>query len=225
MKFLPFFLLMFIAVSGFGQETTVKGIVTAYNKFPLKNVTVTAKKTKDVAQTNEKGEFELKVAANDMLSFKAEGFRSSNRKVSDSDKPVKVNMVFLGGRKNETIAVGYGYISRENLTYGIDHYSNENNNYTQFNNMYDLITQNFPGVTIIYEGGQRQFLIRGTKSLMGSNAALLVVDGVVVNDLDFLSPYDVANINILKDSSAAIYGSRGANGVILIETKRGPALN
>lgn len=225
MKVIPFILIMFTGFSGYAQLTPVNGAVTAYNNFPLKNVTVTAKKSKMAVQTNEKGEFELMVNDKDVLTFKADGFKPVTKKIDDPAKSMKVNLIFLGGKKNQEIAVGYGYISRENLTYGINHYSNENNNYTMYNNMYDLILQNFPGVSIIYENGQRQFLIRGMKSLMGSNAALLVVDGVVVTDLDFISPYDVATINILKDSSAAIYGSRGANGVILIETKRGPKLN
>jgi len=225
MKAIPFILVMLVAAGAHAQLTPFSGVVTAYNKFPLKNVTVSAKKSKMAVTTNEKGEYEILVNEKDVLTFKAEGFKTFSRKIDDSGKTMNVNMVFLGGKKNEEIAVGYGYISKENLTYGIDHFANENNNYGLYNNLYDLIVQNFPGVSIIYENGQRQFLIRGMKSLMGSNAALLVVDGMVVNDLDFISPYDVATINILKDSAAAIYGSRGANGVILIETKRGPRSN
>ena len=85
--------------------------------------------------------------------------------------------------------------------------------------MYDLILNSSSSITLI----NGDFIIRGPGSLQGSSAALIVIDGIDVNksQLSSLSPYDVKSIDILKGSSASIYGSRGANGVVLITTKRG----
>lgn len=87
--------------------------------------------------------------------------------------------------------------------------------------MFDLIQGQFPGVTV--EGNSS--VVRGTKTIYGteSDAALLLVDGMIVSTQDFsvLSPSDVQSVDVLKDGSSSIYGSRGANGVVLVETKKG----
>ena len=87
--------------------------------------------------------------------------------------------------------------------------------------MFDLIQGQFPGV--IVEGNQ--IIVRGSKTIYGteSDAALLVVDGMIVSTQDFanLSPLDVQSVDVLKDGSSSVYGSRGANGVVLVETKKG----
>lgn len=215
-------LLTFLTTSLFcvGQEHTVRGVVTAYNHFPLENVSVSAKKSKAVATTNEQGEFEIKVDTKDVVIIEAHGFKSFRKKIRDYSENLNVNLVFKEREKDVAVAVGYGYISEKNLTYAINHYSDENNDFGRYSSIYELVTSLSPGVTIIYENGGPQFQIRGKKSLLGSNAALIIVDGMPMEDISFLSTWDVAHIEILKDASASVYGSRGANGVILIETKR-----
>ena len=85
--------------------------------------------------------------------------------------------------------------------------------------MFELIRGRFPSVQVI----NNEIIIRGQNSLFGSNAALVIIDGSSVESsaLYSISPNDVKSINIIKDSGAAIYGARGANGVVIIETKTG----
>ncbi|MCA1758579.1 MAG: TonB-dependent receptor plug domain-containing protein, partial [Bacteroidales bacterium] len=93
--------------------------------------------------------------------------------------------------------------------------------FSLYTNLYDLIQGQFPGVSV--EGNK--IVVRGTKTIYGfeSDAALLVVDGIIVSSSDFatISPQDVQSVDVLKDGSSSIYGSRGANGVVLVETKKG----
>jgi TonB-dependent SusC/RagA subfamily outer membrane receptor len=91
--------------------------------------------------------------------------------------------------------------------------------FSQYSNIYELIKGRFAGVQVV----NGEIIIRGINSINSSSAALIVVDGVPVDGsaLNSIPPVQVKSINVIKDGSSAIYGSRGANGVVLIETKRG----
>lgn len=89
----------------------------------------------------------------------------------------------------------------------------ENNEYCLYNNVFDIISGRFAGVDV--QNGA--VIIRGSRSFLGSNEALYVVDGTTVNSIDWITPCETKSISILKDASAATYGSRGANGVVLID--------
>lgn len=224
MKYILIFLIMLLPVWLKAQNQTITGTVTAFQQYPLEKVLVTSKKSKQQVTTNEKGEFQIEVAAKDQLKFEAQGFAPYQLKISANQedlKPIKANMVFLNRSDDYNVAIGYGHIAKDNLTYAIDHLMVENNDYSRYHDIYELIQVKSPGVRVMYEGGKRIFVIRGVNSINSSLAALVVVDGMVVNDLDFISVHDVATIQVLKDGSAAIYGSRGANGVIMVNTKRG----
>ncbi len=224
MKHFLIIILVYLPIWLTAQSHTVSGTVTAFHQFPLENVLITSTKNKQQVTTNEKGEFQIEVAAKDMLKFEAQGFAPYQVKISTKTedlKPIKANMVFLNRSDDYKIAVGYGHIAKDNLTYAIDHLMVENNDYSRYHDIYELIQVKTPGVRVMFEGGKRIFVIRGVNSINSSIAALVVVDGMVVNDLDFISVHDVATIQVLKDGSAAIYGSRGANGVIMVNTKRG----
>lgn len=86
--------------------------------------------------------------------------------------------------------------------------------------MFSLIRGRFPGVQIgTGSSGGEAIFIRGQKSMTGNNEAVYVVDGIRVADVSFVNPCEMSSIDILKDGGAAIYGSQGANGVVVIETK------
>ncbi len=131
---------------------------------------------------------------------------------------VLVNLKLKPGVKNREIAIGYGYVrDADKLTAAVS-LNNNDLDFSQYTNLYDIIQGRFPGVQIV----NGEIHIRGTHSLLGSSAALIVVDGVQADNsvLTTLPPIQVKSINILKGSGAAIYGSRGANGVVIIETKK-----
>lgn len=214
--------LLIVHLTAFSQDNMIKGTVTAFNKFPLENVSVIAKKTKQQVLTDSKGEFQISIDKNDILQFEAHGFEPAKVKINKTTtKTIKTNLVYTNKPEDIEIAVGYGHIKKEDLTYAISHLMVENNDYSRYNNIYDLIQSKVAGITVMQENGQNIFVIRGVNSINSSNAALLVVDGIVVSSLDFLNVYDIASIEVMKDGSAAIYGSRGANGVIIVNTKRG----
>lgn len=117
----------------------------------------------------------------------------------------------------EIVEIGFGKISKDELVGSVSTVNKDKSDNRVYKDIYEMIVGEVPGVFV--EGGNIR--IRGSSSLIGSNDPLLVVDGIQVMSLSNVSPNDVESINILKGSSAAIYGSRGANGVIIIKTKRG----
>jgi len=127
-----------------------------------------------------------------------------------------VNLIFVDSEKNREIAIGYGYVNEKDLQYAVSNLQQENNEYCYYSNVFELIRGRFAGVTV--DNGA--VIIRGNNSLLASNDALYVVDGIVVSSIDWIVPCDIQSISIIKDGSAAIYGSRGSNGVVMIETKR-----
>jgi TonB-dependent SusC/RagA subfamily outer membrane receptor len=223
MKNILIVLFFFGPVISMAQGQAIRGTVTAFNQFPLENVVIKSKKNKTQTTTNENGEFLINMTKKDVLKFEAKGFEPLQLRINPSEtiKPLKTNLVYRNRPSDYEIAVGYGHMRKEDLTYAISHLLVDNNDHTRYNNIYDLIQSKVAGVQIMQEGGQKIFVVRGQNSFSSSNAALLVVDGNVVNNVDFLNVYDIATIQVLKDGSAAIYGSRGANGVIIITTKRG----
>lgn len=117
----------------------------------------------------------------------------------------------------EIVEIGFGRISKDELVGSVSTVKNDKSNKRVYRDIYEMIVGEVPGVFV--EGGSIR--IRGNSSLNGSNDPMLVVDGSQVSSISNISPNDVESINILKGSSSAIYGSRGANGVIMIKTKRG----
>ncbi len=128
------------------------------------------------------------------------------------------NNLELAGRY---VNVGYGYVDSKSLLNAVSSLNKNDIDFSVYTSMFDLIQGQFPGV--IVEGNQ--IIVRGSKTIYGteSDAALLVVDGMIVSTQDFanLSPLDVQSVDVLKDGSSSVYGSRGANGVVLVETKKG----
>ncbi|HSO86675.1 MAG TPA: TonB-dependent receptor plug domain-containing protein [Draconibacterium sp.] len=137
-----------------------------------------------------------------------------------------VNLKLKKGDENMKLAgryvnVGYGCVDAKSLLNSVASLKNSDIDFSVYTNMFDLIQGQFPGVAV--EGNK--VIIRGNKTYYGSeaNAALLVVDGAFVSPEDFatISPLDVQSVDVLKDGSSSIYGSRGANGVVIVETKKG----
>ncbi len=209
-----------------GQSKVVRGKVTTLNDLRVGNIDVKAKKAKSWVKTDSVGEFFIVCHDNDILIFKGKVFKSNRVKIKPSTTDsLTVKLQFINTPKNKEIAIGYGYVTERQMTSAVSYLENNNEDFCKYTSIYELIRGRFPGVQVIGTSGEPEVQIRGQNSINASNCALYVVDGMVVNSLSNLSPCQVRTINVVKDGSSAIYGSRGANGVVIIETIRGPKVN
>jgi len=203
----------------YGQEKIVQGQITTFDSIPLYNASIKVKSTKEVVLSDTLGVFTVYCDPDDKLKIKARGFSSQTVKIKGEIKYVFVNMKLKSGPQNRELAVGYGHVREIDKLDAISSLSSKDLDFSSYNNIYDLIRGRFSGVQI--KGNE--IIIRGQGSLYGSNAALLIVDGMPVNEgyFESIHPNEIKSINVIKGPSASIYGARGANGVVIVETKRG----
>jgi TonB-dependent SusC/RagA subfamily outer membrane receptor len=138
-----------------------------------------------------------------------------------SPDTLRINLVFMDSKKNRDIAIGYGHMKKEDLTSAAENMQQENNEYCSYTNIYELLKGKFPGVTVDGASGSYRVFVRGSQSINSSDEVLFVVDGSSGANVDGLNPCNIKSISVIKDGTTAIYGTRGSNGVILVETKRG----
>ena len=213
--------LLFIAATSISQTRVVQGVLTAYNNYPLANIEVMAKKSKSSTISDSLGNFSIVCNEKDQIKIKAETFKAVSRKIDKHTDTLRINLIFMDSKKNRDVAVGYGYMKEEDLTFAAEHMQQENNEYCSYTNIYELIVGRFAGVTVTGTAGSYKVLIRGAQSFNASNEPLFVVDGAPAMDVSGISPCNVSSIDVIKDGMSSIYGVRGANGVILIETMQG----
>jgi TonB-dependent SusC/RagA subfamily outer membrane receptor len=115
----------------------------------------------------------------------------------------------------EGVNIGYGYVKKKNLTIDISYIDGTNKKYASYSSIYDMIQREVSGVKV--SGGS--IIIQNSMNMFGRVGPLLIVDGVYVNSIDHIAPASVESIAVLKGTSAAIYGSRGFGGAIVIKTK------
>ncbi len=115
------------------------------------------------------------------------------------------------------VNIGYGTAKKSDLSSAVSSLKVDGNVISSYSNIYDYLQGRVPGVQVTSD---HRILIRGISSINSPTDPLLILDGVEVSDLSGVNPNDIQSVDVLKDGSAAIYGSRGANGVILITTKR-----
>ena len=128
------------------------------------------------------------------------------------------NQLPVASPLDEEVNVGYGTMSRKDVTYSVDKVKVDERVVSTYSNISDYLRGRVAGV-IVNPNGTIQ--IRGVNSINSATEALILVDGAPYNDINSLNPNDIQSVEVLKDASAAIYGSRGANGVVLITTKKG----
>lgn len=212
-------IVVFTALNIQAQDKIIHGIVTTFDSIPLIGAEVKVKSTKQTVLTDTLGRFSVGVEDEDKLKISAEGFYNQKVKLKDNTKFAAVNIKLKPGEKNREIAIGYGYVSDREKLNAAAMLDNSDVDFSQYSTIYELIRGRFAGVQL--QNGE--VIIRGQNSINSSSAALIVVDGVPVSGdvLTTIPPVQVKSINVIKDGSSAIYGSRGANGVLIIETKRG----
>lgn len=202
----------------------VSGRVVNERGEPLQGVTVTEKGTQNATVTDANGNYSINVGYNAVLEFTYVGYVSKEIPAASSD----ASNVIMGANvkdMNEVVVVAYGTQSRRNITGGVEQIKAASLEGKPNVNLVQSLQGTAPSLIIqqkSYEPGQGPNInIRGVNSLTG-NSPLVVIDGVSGGNLDFINPQDIESISILKDAGAAsMYGSRSANGVILVTTKKG----
>lgn len=213
-------LLCLMTLGSNAQQHFINGIVTTFDSIAVIGADVKVKSSKQIVQTDTLGRFAIAVGASDKLKISAKGFNSQNVTINEKTKLVAVNLKLKSGPKAREYAIGYGYVKDVDRLNAIAQITNDDINFSNYSNMYELIRGRFAGVQVQNNG---EIIIRGQNSLMYSSSALIIVDGMQVDNsiLSTLVPAHIKSVNIIKDAGAAIYGARGANGVVIIETKRG----
>lgn len=210
--------LILVSFCTMAQTRVVYGKLTAFKSFPIQNVEVKSKKAKATTSSDSLGVFAIVCLEKDVIQIRPKAFQSVNKSVKGETDTLEINLVFIDSKKNREIAVGYGYLSEENLTYAVDHLEAENNNFCSYTTIFDLIRAQFSGVTV---SDNAVYIMGGNTSFTpGASEALFVVNGHATSAIDWISPCEIATIDILKGSNAAIYGTMGGNGVILITTRK-----
>lgn len=136
--------------------------------------------------------------------------------------PDQQKFPLLSSKPTTLVSVGYGYLDHKKVTGSVSSLNSIAVQGTYYSNLAEYIQGRIPGVTITGGPGNYSINIRGQSSFYMSNEPLIMVNGVetsVHTALNLISPNDVVSVNVIKDGTAAIYGMRGANGVILIQTK------
>ncbi|MDI9337778.1 MAG: SusC/RagA family TonB-linked outer membrane protein [Alphaproteobacteria bacterium] len=240
------------AFSAQAQNKKISGtVIDQKSGKPLAGATVKAKGTKNtVTVTDEEGKFSLSVNNNaNRLEVSYTGFEDADFEYGNSLKDIRIELSPLTSELDNVVVVGYGTKKTKDLTGSISSIGQKQFNKGVIPSVDNLFQGRVSGVSVTSNSGEPgsafNINIRGANSIRSNNNPLFVVDGVPLsgdgnlnsnvfaegsstsrNPLSFINPNDIENITFLKDaSSAAIYGSRGANGVILITTKGGKGAN
>jgi TonB-linked SusC/RagA family outer membrane protein len=210
----------------YGQNLTVTGNVKDDSGGALPGVSVLVKGTKTGTITNTDGDFSINTAAGTVLTFSFVGYETKEVKVTDAEK-LNISLSANANVLNDVVVVGYSSQKKSSVTNAITKVTAKEISASPSAHLGAGLAGRIAGVTISARGGepgaeQVEVFIRG-KSTTGDANPLYVIDGIVrdYSGFSYLNPNEIESISILKDASAAIYGARAANGVILITTKRG----
>ncbi len=243
--------MLFAAQMAFGQTRTITGKVTDANREPLAGVNVVVKGTQKGTMTNADGSFTLTVPdGKSEIEASFIGFTTQTITLGTSNS-VSILLEDEMSDLDEVVVVGYGTMRKSDLTGSVKAISSDDFKVGSNLNSQQLMQGQFAGVNITMNsgkpGGTSSIRVRGGNSITAANDPLYVVDGIPLNynsagnklkissdvqtdvfdmegddPLSMIDPDDIESINVLKDASAtAIYGSRGANGVIIVTTKKG----
>lgn len=212
------------------QQKSITGKVTDSFGDSLPGVTVLVMGTQNSTMTDGEGHYALlNVPANATLQFSFIGMKSQEVAVADR---TTVNVVLAGQSiemEEAVVAVGYGVQKKVNVIGSISTLSSEEITATPTTNVSSALSGRMPGLFVTQSSGRpgadnASLKIRGTATIAnasGNTDVLVVVDGIPGRDLNSIEPGDIESLSVLKDASAGIYGSRAANGVILVTTKKG----
>lgn len=218
--------LLAFSITATAQPVTVRGkIIEAGTNEPLPGVNVVVKGTTTGTITDFNGNYTLTVpSASSTLVFSFIGFTSQEMVVGNrSEINISLQPETIG--IDEVVAIGYGTVRKRDITGSVASVSGDAIQAIPVATAAEALTGKLPGVQISATEGspdaEIMIRVRGGGSITGDNTPLLIVDGFPVESISMIAPSDIESIDVLKDaSSTAIYGSRGANGVIIVTTKR-----
>lgn len=208
------------------QRTTVNGKVTDGNDMPLVGVNVIVKGTGTGTMTDLRGTYSIAdVAPGSILVFSYVGFVSQEVALTNG---TRVDVVLQEDVEalDEVVIIGYGSLEKSKITSAITNVKPEDFNRGNINNPAQLLQGKVPGLNIVVPqgnpNGTYNIRLRGLSTIGANTQPLIIIDGVIGSDLNSIDPNDIESIDILKDGgAAAIYGTRGSSGVIIIKTKTG----
>ena len=221
---LTLFLALVVQIS-FAQQITISGKVTD-GTGPLPGVSVVIKGTTNGTETDFDGKYSITASSGDILIFRYLGYLSINKTIESSNL-IDVSMKEDANILDEIVIVGYGTTTKKSFTGTASVVSSENIDAKAVSNVAQALIGEVSGVSVTRTDGRpgssATIRIRGFASIQGNSAPLYVVDGVPFSgDINAINPNDIESTTILKDASAtAIYGARGANGVVLLTTRKG----
>lgn len=216
---------LYLPLNLFAQKSTVHGIVSDEKGESIIGANVQVKGTTTGTITDFDGKFTIEASPNDILLISYIGMNPRELTITSS-REYKIILKEDTKALDEVVVIGYGSVKRKDVTTAITTISTKDLDLRPIVSADQALQGKAAGVSVIKPNGlpgeKMVIRVRGTTSMNSSNDPLYVVDGVTLDDISFLSANDIASMQVLKDaSSAAIYGSRAANGVILITTKTG----
>lgn len=224
----PTMLLIFLFTSIIAQaQTRISGKITdSETKEPVFGASIQVKGTSKGAVSDEKGAFSIDAAPGSILLISSTEYEKIEYKVG-AETNFSITLTRSVSGLNEVVVIGYGTVKKKDLTGSIASLKAADLKTEGVSNAGRALQGKLPGVTVESAGGDpgsgTRILIRGVGTL-GNSAPLYLVDGVPVANINNIAPGDIESMDVLKDASAAaIYGSRAANGVVLVTTKSGKA--
>ncbi|GHV26891.1 hypothetical protein FACS1894176_08190 [Bacteroidia bacterium] len=208
-----------------GDTKIVSGIVKDENGETIIGASVVLKGTSTGIATGIEGDFELKVPDDGTLVVSYMGYNTIELPVNGKSN-FQITLAEDNQLLDEVVVIGYGTVRRRDLTGSVSQINSDKIERVAATNIMQAVQGRLPGLSITPTSGRpgasSDILIHGVQSINGTNAPIFVVDGTISENADNINPQDIETFTVLKDASAvAIYGSRAANGVIVINTKRG----
>lgn len=205
-------------------QANVTGTVVDQNDEPLMGATVIVKGTASGTSTDLDGNFTINAAQGKTLVVSYVGYTTKEVPVKGTN--LKITLNEDAALLDEVVVIGYGTMTRKDLTGSISTVNSKDLNVGAYTDPGQLLQGKVPGLVVVQNsdpnGGVNSITLRGASTLNGSTSPLYVVDGIPGVNLNLIPPADIESIDVLRDASAtAIYGSKAANGVIIVTTKKG----
>ena len=225
-------------IPSYGQKKWKKSLITGYvtdaQHYPVSNAAIITDGNKTGIYTDQKGYYKVRTATGSKsiavfsysLGTLEENLNGRTRINFAFPGTIREQITYTGQelipeKKEEQVNVGYGKMNRSGIVSSVSSLDGRNPLFSSFSSVYDMLQGTVPGVFV----NGNNVLIRGVTSYRLSNEPLYIVDGIPVSSIDYISPQMVKSVEVLKGQATSIYGSRGANGVILFDLTDAPEVN